>query len=201
MTVNRTQVQITLQFVVIVVAVALLVVALLGACTSSLHATISSAATSARSSFTSGPSSPTPNLSYVLPNRVQTPGDVNPKVTQSNVHSTICVPGWTATVRPPLSYTEPLKIRQLHSGYAWRGDTRLADYEEDHLIPLELGGAPTSVKNLWPEPHLGGAYVKDVLENVLKRDVCRVTNPLPLAVAQRAIADNWESAYLKYVAR
>ena len=28
----------------------------------------------------------------------------------------------------------------------------ISDYEEDHLIPLELGGSPTSPLNLWPEP-------------------------------------------------
>jgi hypothetical protein len=25
------------------------------------------------------------------------------------------------------------------------------DYEEDHLISLELGGAPRDPKNLWPQ--------------------------------------------------
>jgi hypothetical protein len=28
-----------------------------------------------------------------------------------------------------------------------------SNYEEDHFIPLELGGAPKNPKNLWPEPH------------------------------------------------
>ena len=37
-------------------------------------------------------------------------------------------------------------------GYA---DTSTADYEEDHLIPLELGGAPRDPNNLWPEPRYG----------------------------------------------
>lgn len=29
--------------------------------------------------------------------------------------------------------------------------TPISTYEEDHLIPLELGGAPSDVRNLWPE--------------------------------------------------
>ena len=36
-----------------------------------------------------------------LPDPVDTPGAINPKVTQDNIHQTICVQGWTKTVRPP----------------------------------------------------------------------------------------------------
>src|SRR5581483_11403862 len=67
-------------------------------------------------------------------------GALNPDVTQSNIATTICVRGWTATVRPPETYTTTLKVRQLAAlAYA---DQNPADYEEDHIIPLELGGAP-----------------------------------------------------------
>jgi hypothetical protein len=27
------------------------------------------------------------------------------------------------------------------------------DYELDHLVPLEVGGAPSTATNLWPEPN------------------------------------------------
>jgi len=51
---------------------------------------------------------------------------------------------------PPENYTHELKIEQIREyGYS---DINLRDYEEDHLIPLELGGNPTDPKNLWPEP-------------------------------------------------
>jgi hypothetical protein len=96
----------------------------------------------------------------ILPDPTRTPGAINPAVTQSNISRTICVTGWTATIRPPSSYTTSLKQRQLATGYAYRGDRDTSDYEEDHLISLELGGSPTSVRNLWPEPYLasgGGA--------------------------------------------
>jgi hypothetical protein len=79
-----------------------------------------------------------------------TPGAYNPDVTQSTIHSTICVSGWTATVRPPRSYTNALKAQGvIDYGYS---DTNLADYEEDHLVPLELGGAPRDPGNLGPSP-------------------------------------------------
>lgn len=67
-----------------------------------------------------------------LPDASCTPGTYNPDVTQSNIHSTICVSGWTATVRPPTSYSNPLKVQGIADyGYS---DTNVADYEEDHML-------------------------------------------------------------------
>src|SRR4051794_16847852 len=42
-----------------------------------------------------------------------TPGVLNPDVTQATIATTICVHGWTRTVRPPSSYTGDLKLRQM----------------------------------------------------------------------------------------
>lgn len=39
-----------------------------------------------------------------------TPRAINPPVTQDNIKTTICVPSYTKTIRPPVSYTTPLKI-------------------------------------------------------------------------------------------
>jgi hypothetical protein len=85
-----------------------------------------------------------------LPDPVCTPGAADPRVTQDNLQTTICVSGYTTRVRPSTSYTNALKRTQITEyGYT---DTNLADYEEDHLIPLELGGHPSDPRNLWPEP-------------------------------------------------
>lgn len=76
------------------------------------------------------------------PDPLRTPGALNPAVNQANIHSTICVSGWTATIRPPVSFTNSLKAKQIGEyGYS---DTKMASYEEDHLISLELGGAPAA---------------------------------------------------------
>ena len=125
-----------------------------------------------------------------LPDPSCTPGAVYTLVAQANIHQTICVKGWTATIRPPLSYTEPLK-RRLMVSYG-HPTASLRGYELDHLIPLELGGDPTSVDNLWPE---SGASPnrKDTVESVGREAVCRKTNPLPLATAQVAIARDWQA--------
>src|SRR5205085_7286867 len=86
----------------------------------------------------------------VLPDASITPGAFNAAVRQATIRRTICVRGWTRTVRPPVAYTNALKLAQMRV----YGETGLpSGYEEDHLIPLELGGAPRKSLNLWPEPH------------------------------------------------
>ena len=127
-----------------------------------------------------------------LPDPVCTPGWADPRVTQDNIRTTICVTGYTTTIRPSSGYTNALKVQQIKAyGYS---DTRLADYEEDHLIPLELGGHPTNPKNLWPEPRSGAhtATTKDGIENSLHSRVC--AGLMTVAAAQTAIASNWEAA-------
>lgn len=51
-----------------------------------------------------------------LPDAACTPGGTNADVTQATIAVTICRRGWTASVRPPESYTEPLK-RELMAAY------------------------------------------------------------------------------------
>lgn len=117
-----------------------------------------------------------------------TPGADNPQVTQQDIATTICKPGWTATVRPPEAYTEDLKRKGL-TAYGEHGP--LSAFEEDHLVPLELGGSPTAPGNLWPEPHAGvrDSYVKDVEETSLKRAVCG--GRMTLADARAQILRDW----------
>jgi hypothetical protein len=116
---------------------------------------------------------------FLLPNRTLTPGAYNRTVRQSTIRRTICVSGWTKKIRPATSYTDKLKATQM----AQYGLTGLPSaYEEDHFIPLELGGAPTNPKNLWPEPH-AQSRVSDPLETKLKREVCRGVRSLKSARA------------------
>jgi len=109
----------------------------------------------------------------------RTPGVLNPDVTQQNIRSTICRHGWTATIRPPESYTDALKRWQMRQ-YHEPGTT--SDYQEDHLISLELGGSPTDPRNLWPEPYPRASQM-DQQENELNAEVC--AGQLTLAQAQQ----------------
>ena len=107
-----------------------------------------------------------------------TPGALNPGVTQSTIRTTICVRGWTRTVRPPSSDTSALKREQMRR-FGLRGPP--SAYQEDHLISLELGGSPTDPRNLWPEPYPRAAQV-DRIENELNAKVC--SGDLTLAEAR-----------------
>ena len=115
----------------------------------------------------------------IVADPVRTPGLLNPAVTQATIGSTICRRGWTATIRPPVSYTNALKVKQMHE-YGETGP--LSAYQEDHLISLELGGDPNDPRNLWPEPYPRAADV-DRIENQLNDEVC--SGQLTLAEAQR----------------
>lgn len=138
-----------------------------------------------------------PAVAGDLPDPARTPGALNPAVTQASIHATVCVKGWTATVRPPKAFTDALKRKQLRD---WRyADRLLAHYEEDHLVSLVLGGHPTDARNLWPQLWAAkcGALEKDALELTLARRLC--AGSVTLADAQHAIAQDWIAAYRKFV--
>lgn len=140
--------------------------------------------------------------SYIYPDANLTPGALNPDISQENVGQTICNPNWsTKSIRPPVSYTSPLKVHMLNGGYTYQGDKSPADYELDHLISLELGGSPTSPENLWPESYktqaggtVAGAKEKDKVENYLHSEVC--AGKITLSDAQKEIVDDWYRVYL-----
>jgi hypothetical protein len=119
-----------------------------------------------------------------LPDPRCTPGAVRAGVSLA----TICGYGYSRSVRPPESYTEALKFRQMRA-YDLTGPA--SAYEEDHLVPLSIGGAPWDPANLWPEPRTGtnNAEEKDQLETWVARMAC--SHRIPLAVLQHDMATNW----------
>lgn len=127
----------------------------------------------------------------VLPDPKCTPGAIDPAVTADNLEQTICVSGYTTTVRPPTSATNKAKARSLRQ-YSMKYNKTI---EYDHLVPLTLGGASTT-SNLWPEPNDADAKgvnnPKDGLERRLRNAVCN--GEVSLAAAQQAIATNWVTA-------
>jgi hypothetical protein len=121
-----------------------------------------------------------------LPDPRCTPGSVDPAVTQADIGSTICRPGYTERVRPPESQTSRAKHGVAYPAYHIPDRDR---GELDHLVSLELGGS-NDITNLWPE--VGPLpNPKDTVENALHRAVC--DGRVPLAAAQRAIATNWRT--------
>ncbi len=125
---------------------------------------------------------------FSLPDPHCTPGAIDPRVTQATIATTICRRGWTRRVRPPEVVTEPEK-RASMAAYGDRGSPRR--YEYDHLIALELGGAPNDPRNLWPEPG-ASPNPKDAVEDALRERVCR--GEMTLAAARHALAVDWVAA-------
>jgi hypothetical protein len=132
-----------------------------------------------------GTACPTPprrcSLNGPAQDRGCTPGALNPAVRQGTIGRTICRTGYTTTIRPPSSYTDPLKLKSMQ---AYGLGTNTSAFEFDHLISLELGGAPSDIRNLWPESHYSPSfsYRKDGLENSLNAKICNGT--ISLARAQ-----------------
>ncbi len=125
-----------------------------------------------------------------LPDPRCTPGAVDPVVTQGNLRSTICHPGYTKTVRPSSSQTDTFKYDVAYPAYSEPHSKRT---ELDHLVSLELGGA-NDAANLWPE-YPPTPNPKDKVENALHAAVC--DGKVTLKAAQNAIAANWETAERK----
>ncbi len=132
-----------------------------------------------------------------LPDIKLTPGAIDSSITEDNIQKTICVRGYTKTVRPPAYYTNALKKKQMAAyGYS---DVDPRHYEEDHLIPLSIGGNPRDPLNLWPQPRISewNAEKKDILEFKLYKLVCDGT--VSLDEARREISSNWIETYKRFV--
>lgn len=127
-----------------------------------------------------------------------TPGELNPDVTQATLKSTVCAANWTKTVRPSASFTDKLKLSQM-AELGLKGKPH--DYEEDHRVPLEIGGNPTDAKNLWPQPwaHPYGAHEKDRLENAVRKDLC--AGKLTLAEARKIFLGDFWAEYRRRFAK
>lgn len=110
-------------------------------------------------------------------------GDADPVVTQATIAKTICVPGYTSTVR---AVTDATKAAVLA-----RDGRKSPCCEVDHFLSLEIGGSNDPDKNLWAEPYAGeyGARVKDKVETAAHRLVC--SGKISLADAQKGVTGDW----------
>jgi hypothetical protein len=122
---------------------------------------------------------------------------LNHDVSQQTLGDTVCISGYTKTVRPSTTYTNGIKKRLLlEKGLDYEAEKD--SYELDHIIPLALGGHPRNLSNLTLQLWDGhdGAKRKDRLEVKLQCLVC--SGDVPLAVAQDAIWTDWRAAYSTY---
>jgi hypothetical protein len=125
-----------------------------------------------------------PAIATTFPDPRLTPGATVPRITAAQV----CTPGYASSVRPRGHEWYELK----NETYARYGIARGHHYGfvGDHLVPIELGGAPDSVDNVWPQPYQD-AHEKDYYEDALHLLVC--DGRMSLEDAQRRIV-NWPHA-------
>ena len=120
-----------------------------------------------------------------LPTPSLTPGQV-----LTTDATTVCAKGYAKIQRHTPQSVKNERYRAY--GIAHR---KPGEYEIDHLISLELGGADVAA-NLWPQSYVTkpwNAHLKDRLENWLHAEVC--AGRLPLAAAQAEIARDWIASY------
>jgi len=131
------------------------------------------------------------------PDPTMTPGDINPEATKV----VICNVGYTAGIdahgNKVRNVPESLK-QKIYDNY--KIDRKSDRFEIDHLISLQLGGS-NDPKNLWPQSYTTkpyNAYMKDDLENKMKKMIC--DGKITEEQAQKEISTDWTTAYDKYVA-
>ena len=94
---------------------------------------------------------------------------LNPEVTQATIQDTICQHGYTKTVRPPVSYTNQIKIQLMQQeGLPLE---LISNKILDHRIALSSGGAPSDPRNLVLQDRDDAAR-KDQLEFEMHRQIC-----------------------------
>jgi len=105
---------------------------------------------------------------------------------QESLQETICVLGWTRSIRPRSADTRRIKQELLRELELPAENAN--DYELDHRIPLSLGGAPFERANLEAQPW-DEAPEKDRKEACLSRAVC--AGRLTLDEARARIWRDW----------
>lgn len=71
---------------------------------------------------------------------------LNPDVRQETIDLTICIAGYTATVRTSTTYTSGVKVKLMRELGLLASAAR--DFELDHHVLLALGGHPRALANL-----------------------------------------------------
>lgn len=117
---------------------------------------------------------------YAAPDPTITPGKIDVNVTTTS----LCTPGYTATIRNVSQKTK----REVFRRYGLEQDG--AKFEVDHWISLEIGGL-NDIENLWPQ-NWPDARRKDVVETFLHRQMCK--GKITLKEAQEQILV-WPDVY------
>jgi hypothetical protein len=130
----------------------------------------------------------------VVPNPVITRGEV---ATSDKAEICRWVDGLSYSQNHRLSQNPETKRQVLaRYGVAW---SERADFEDDHDVPLCLGGSD-SIANRWPQPRVGvwNSAKKDDLEAVACRQVCDGEVRLETAQGWFLAPADWRVAYCEH---
>ena len=122
-------------------------------------------------------------IGLALPDPTLTPGAILRGVSVAQ----ICSRGYSRRARHRYDRQWRRLAATVRREYGIRGP----GYRIDHLVPIEVGGAPFDIRNLWPEP-IAESRVKDDAENAAHARVCAGTQRIE--DAQRAFERNWTTA-------
>ena len=86
------------------------------------------------------------------------------EVLSNTTKEQICVAGYTKTVRPNSTKIAKWELAHLQVGQLAK------DYVVDHIVPLEVGGAPMG-NNLQLQTY-ADSKAKDLIEHKAHRDLC-----------------------------
>ena len=116
---------------------------------------------------------------------------ITPGVTRVVSKKILCTHGSTKDARLVSAKTKTEVFKRY--GFI-KGKFKPGDYEIDHFISLELGGA-NDINNLWPQPFHGThtARMKDVVETNLHRRICK--GLITVEDAQNIIRTDWVAEY------
>ena len=144
-----------------------------------------------------------PNDPPIRPDVKLTPGVLMPNVTVEQ----LCTKGYANVFNGGVRNVPESEKKAVFIEYFGKVPDHPGDFEIDHLISLELGGA-NDIKNLWPQSYKTtpwNSHVKDKLED---RMAALVRQELKtkghdaaaslLAQFQKEIATDWIAAYQKY---
>jgi hypothetical protein len=94
--------------------------------------------------------------------------------------------------RAPIPYAQQLSVLSEYRITSWNA----SNYGLDFLVPVQLGGAAV-MGNIWPAALSGiGFHEKEQVNYRMRLLVCQ--GGMPLGEAQREIAADWYSLWVKY---
>ena len=119
------------------------------------------------------------------PNQRLTPGAVA-------MHDLTAICQQPKRTRAPITYAQQLSVLNEYRIASWNAGS----YGLDYLVPLQLGGSAV-IENIWPAAVTGvGFHEKEQLNYRMRLLVCQ--GGMPLGDAQREIASDWYSLWVKY---